>query len=156
MARNSVLRVGFFGLASLLALAPAARAGGPYQFSSVAPCRVVDTRNPTGPNGGPALASDTTRSFPIVGLCGVPSTARAVTLNVTVVTPTHFGFLTIWPNGITMPLVSTLNFTGTEGAVANGAIVPLGTDGSAQLSVQAGMGAPGAAHLILDVTGYFQ
>jgi hypothetical protein len=34
--------------------------------------------------------------------------------------------------------------------------VSLGTDGSAQLSVQAGMGAPGAAHLILDVTRYFQ
>ena len=57
---------------------------------------------------------------------------------------------------ISMPVVSTLNYTGSEGAVANGAIVPLGTDGSAQLSVQAGMGAPGATNLILDVTGYFQ
>ncbi len=59
-----------------------AQAAGPYQLFTLAPCRVVDTRNPTGPLGGPSLAAATTRSFPVTGTCGIPSTAKAVVFNV--------------------------------------------------------------------------
>ena len=156
MTPTSSLRLALIAAAAALAAASAAEAAGPLQFYSLTPCRLVDTRNPVGPAGGPAIASNSARSFPIFGSCCVPATAKAVALNVTVVTPTQFGFLTIWPSGTPQPVVSTLNFTAADGAVPNGAIVPLSSDPSAQLSVFLGTASPGIAHLLLDVTGYFQ
>src|SRR5262245_55665611 len=34
-------------------------------FVGMTPCRVVDTRNPNGPLGGPALTGGASRTFPI-------------------------------------------------------------------------------------------
>jgi hypothetical protein len=137
-----------------LATASTARAVGPLSFYSVTPCRIVDTRGPTGLTGGPALAAFQTRSFPIKGSCGVPSDAKAAILNVTIAAPTDGGYLTLWPNdGSQMPVVSTLNWAPGENALANGAIVPLAV-GSLDLSVF--QGGAGSVHLILDVTGYFK
>jgi hypothetical protein len=138
-------------------MASVASAAGPFQFFAVAPCRVVDTRNPVGPTGGPALAGGATRSFPITGGdCAIPTNAKAVVINVTVVGPTGSGHLRIWPYNTTMPLVSTLNFAAGEPAIANGAIVPLTTDPTANISVFLGTGPGTTANLVLDVTGYFQ
>ncbi|MDQ6893486.1 MAG: hypothetical protein M3167_12505, partial [Acidobacteriota bacterium] len=102
-----ILRSLFLGLALVVLTSAAAQGAGPFQFFSVTPCRIVDTRNPNGVTGGPALAGQATRSFPVAGLCGVPSTAQAAVLNVTVVAPTGGGHVRIWPFGATMPLVST-------------------------------------------------
>ena len=139
--------------------------GGPYQYYAVTPCRLVDTRNANGPQGGPALGGTTTRSFPIAGLCGLPTTAKAATLNLTTVGTTGSGNLRIWPYGLAMPLVSTMNFDEGEPAIANGAIVPLGpynpsTPGDPatnnSISVYLGSGSAYSADLVIDVTGYFQ
>jgi len=150
-------------LCSVLALGSAAavQAGGPYQFYSVTPCRIVDTRQqPDGVTSGPALMSGTTRSFPIdvaPAACGVPSTAKAAVLNVTLVQPSLDGFLSIWPYLTPPPLVSTINASAGEPAIANGAIVPLTTDLYYNISVIYGTAVSGGtAHVILDVTGYFQ
>lgn len=138
---------------------------GPYQYYAVTPCRLVDTRNAAGPQGGPALGGTTTRSFPVAGLCNIPTTAKAATLNVTTVATTGSGHLRIWNFGIPMPLVATMNFDAGEPAIANGAIVPLGpynptTVGdpttNSSISVYLGIGAAYSAHLVIDVTGYFQ
>jgi hypothetical protein len=141
-------------------LAPAvAQAAGPYQFFSVTPCRIVDTRGPTGVTGGPALTNGSPRSFPIdvaPAACGIPSTAKAATLNVTMVAPTQDGFLKIWPYLTASPQVSTINAAAGEPAIANGAIVPLTTNGTFNVTVSYGTAVPGTAHVILDVTGYFQ
>jgi len=146
-------------LAALL-VSSVASAGGPYQFYSITPCRIVDTRDPPGVLGGPALESGTTRSFPIdvaPAACGVPSTAKAAVLNVTLVEPTLEGFLTIWPFNTPQPEVSTINAAAGEPAIANGAIVPLTTDSSFNISVIYGTAVSGGtAHLLIDVTGYFQ
>ena len=144
----------FFGVA--IGFSPAARAAGPFQFYSVTPCRLVDTRNPNGLTGGPALSGQGTRSFPVVGLCGVPATAQAAVLNVTVVSPTGGGHVRIWPYNATMPLVSTINFDPGEPAIANGAIVPLSSDPTLSISTFLGASAGNTAHLVIDVTGYFQ
>lgn len=145
-----------------LGLAPApVHADGPFQFHSVTPCRIVDTRNPANATGGgsgtggPALTNTASRDFPIQGQCGVPVGAKAAVLNVTITQPTQEGHLTLWPSGTTKPLVSTLNFPAFEPAIANGAIVPLSANAN-DLSVQPGLAATGTVHLILDVTGYFQ
>lgn len=156
MASQWFLRVGFGIAGGLLLAASSASAAGPYQLFTLTPCRVVDTRNPTGPLGGPSLAAGTTRSFPITGTCGIPSTAKAVVFNVAVVSPTGSGNLRIWPYNTTMPLVATVNFDAGEPAIANGAIAPLTTDPTANISVFLQAGTGYHADLVLDVTGYFQ
>jgi hypothetical protein len=137
------------------------QAAGPFQFNSLTPCRVFDTRcpnhapscgSPTGtplPNPGPHL-------FTVKGLCGVPAGAKAVTVNVTITQPTQAGDLRMYPSDVPQPNVSTLNYNAGEPALANGAIVPLAAAATNDLSIVLGMGAPGTVHVLLDVTGYFQ
>jgi hypothetical protein len=119
------------------------------QFVPITPCRIADTRNPNGPFGGPELAAGSARSFTIPNTgCGVPSTAAAYSLNVTVVPDAQLGYLTIWPSGGTPPLVSTLN---SDGRVkANAAIVPAGNSGAVSVFVT------DSTHVVLDINGYFE
>jgi plastocyanin len=126
----------------------------PETFFTVTPCRVADTRNPVGPAGGPALGANTTRSFPVTGLCGIPSTASAVAFNVTVVNETDFGDLRLYPAG-SAASSSTINFT-VQKVRANNAVIPLGSGG--QITVQCDMppASTGQTDFLLDVTGYFQ
>ena len=123
----------------------------PARFYTVAPCRLVDTRRVAGPLGGPALGAGATRSFTAVGNCGVPASARALVLNVTVTGPAGLGNLTLFPFGAAVPLASSLNY-GPAQTRANNTVIRLG---AGQLSVRCTQ-ASGTAHLILDVTGYFE
>ena len=146
--------------ATLLFAAPPASADGPFQFHSLTPCRVVDTRNSNQSQGGygPILTNGENRKFPIQGNCLVPVGAKAVTLNVTAVQPTYQGNLGLYPSGITPPTASTINFPAGTFAIANGAIVPL-ADQSVEvkdLTVRAFVQSNGQVHVVLDVTGYFQ
>lgn len=141
-----------FTVAASLGAVSASAQSGPYQFFAVAPCRVVDTRNPTGTNGGPIVGNNAQRDFAIRGNCGIPTAAKAVSLNVTITGATTSSFLTLWPSGGARPVVSTIDFTQNDVALANGAIVGLST-ASTDLSVY---NAAGNVHVILDVTGYFQ
>ncbi|HXN47204.1 MAG TPA: hypothetical protein VN893_11225, partial [Bryobacteraceae bacterium] len=122
---------------------------GALSFYPVTPCRVVDTRGSNGAFGGPILAAQTARSFPIPASgCGIPATAAAYSMNVTVVPSGLLSFLTTWPTGEGQPFVSTLNsFDGS--VVANAAIVPAGTGGAVSVFVT------NQTHLILDMNGYF-
>ena len=80
------------------------------RFVPVTPCRVVDTRNPNGTFGGPAIADGGTRNFPVTAsTCGIPANAVSYSLNVTVVPSDSLGFITVWPSGQGQPTVSTLN-----------------------------------------------
>lgn len=119
-------------------------------FYPVTPCRVADTRNATGPLGGPKLAAYTSRDFPVqAGGCGIPSTAQAYSLNVTALPQTgYLGYLTLWPTGEAQPLVSTLNSLTGE-IVANAAIVPAGAGGDVSIFVT------NDADVVLDIDGYF-
>ncbi len=122
----------------------------PLPFIGVTPCRVLDTRNPVGPFGGPAFSSGQTRSFTIPsGPCSGIPIAGAYSLNFTVVNMTGFGFLTAWPAGTAQPLVSTLDYVPAEGALANAAIVP--ASGSGAISVFVSVG----TDVIIDINGYY-
>ena len=125
----------------------------PVGFFTVQPCRVADTRGPDGPLGGPALLSSATRSFPVVAHCGIPTSARAVAVNVTVVSQAQAGHFTLFAAGTPPPPTSTLNFPGSA-IRANNAVVPLGAAGD--IAVQCVLSAPGIAHFLLDLTGYFE
>jgi VCBS repeat protein len=124
----------------------------PVAFYTVTPCRVVDTRAPTGPTGGPPLAAGAARTFVLAGSCGVPPTATAVSVNVTVTQSTAIGDLRLFPGGNPPPLVSTINYKAGQ-TRANNAVASLGPSGDITLRCdQPG----GTVDLILDVNGYFQ
>lgn len=132
-------------------------AGPPAIFVPFTPCRMVDTRGGgvfTGSYGPPALPASTTRDFPMTsasGPCpGIPTGAKAISLNVTVTGTLGAGFIMMWPAGGTVPTVSTLNYSGAGQTIANAAIVPMSASGS--ITAIAGVS---GTHLILDVNGYF-
>src|SRR2546428_129180 len=104
--RACLLAMATMALALTLAAADAAGQATGYNFFALAPCRVVDTRGAVGPTGGPKLQANTSRNFPIVGLCGVPTTAAAVAMNITIAEPTDFGDLRLSPAGQPIPLAS--------------------------------------------------
>jgi len=122
-------------------------------FYTLTPCRLVDTRNANGPSGGPVLPASGQRSFTLTGVCGVPATAKAISVNVAVTGPTASGFLKLYPGDGLAPLASSINFAAGQ-TRANNAILLLATDGSGSLRVQ--NGSTGAVHVILDVNGYFE
>ncbi len=103
------------------------------------------------------MTQGTLRTFTLKGVCGVPGTAKAVSLNATVVSPQADGHMVLWPTGGSVPLVSTLNFVAFEPAIANGAIIPVAVS-TPDLSATYGTCCGGAVttNLILDITGYFQ
>jgi hypothetical protein len=118
-------------------------------FYPVTPCRVADTRNPTGPLGGPFLAGGTSRAFPVQSSsCSLPANAQAYSLNITAVPHTTLNYLTTWPTGESQPYVSTLN-SSTGAVTANAAIVPAGSGGNVSVFVY------DDADVILDINGYF-
>jgi hypothetical protein len=124
-------------------------------FYTLRPCRVADTRSPSGPSGGPALAANAARNFPAAGRCGIPADARAVALIVTTVSQTDFGDLRLYPADSPLPSASTVNFVANH-VRANNAVISLGTAGG--LGVQCDMppGSTGTAHALIDVFGYFK
>ncbi len=121
------------------------------RFFSVTPCRVVDTRNPTGPFGGPALAATATRSFALGGSCGVPSDAVALSMNVTVADASTPGTLTMYPGTGPAPETNTLSFVPGKNRANN---VNMGLIGSVLSVVD--YQATGTVHLIIDVNGYYR
>ena len=126
----------------------AAGGASALSFYPLTPCRVVDTRNATGPLGGPFIQGNTPRAFPIQSsTCSIPATAKAYSLNFTAVPHSGLGYLSTWPTGQSQPVVSTLNSPGA--ITANAAIVPAGTSGSISVF------ASDNTDLVVDVNGYF-
>ncbi len=114
------------------------------QLVPVAPCRLVDTRNNSPIQGGTSMAFN----VPQLGGCGIPSTAAAYSLNVTVIPHGPLGYLTLWPTGLDQPVVSTMN--SFDGRIkANAAIVPAGYQGAVSVY------ASNTADVVLDIDGYF-
>jgi len=121
-------------------------------FFTVTPCRIVDTRNANGPFGGPALVAGAQRTFTLRGRCGVPATARSVSLNVTVTAPTASGDLKLFAGGTATPVATTINY-GSGQTRANNAQPAL--SGLGTLAVLCDQ-ASGSVQLIIDVNGYFR
>jgi hypothetical protein len=95
------------------------------------------------------MSGGTTRTFPLSeGTCGLPATASAYSLNMTVVPSGVLGYLTTWPAGGSQPLVSTLNAIKGQ-IVANAALVPAGAGGAVTVYVT------NTTQVIIDTNGYF-
>src|ERR1035437_1605364 len=131
--------------------------GSTLAFYPLPPCRVADTRKDTFPSGLglPHLSAGVARDFPVLLSQCIPTgvNPQAYSFNFTAVPypalGDPLGYLEVWPKG-QMPQhpVSTLNNQlGT--IVANGAIVPAGTDGEITAF------ANNDTDLVIDVNGYF-
>jgi hypothetical protein len=126
-------------------------------FYTLPPCRAVDTRNANGSLGGPVMSSGQPRSFPVVtSACGIPATAKALSVNVTVVPVSGAGFVRLFPGDAAPPSTSTVNFAASI-VRANNGVFGLSRSGDGSIAVlENGGGGSGQAHVIIDVNGYFQ
>jgi hypothetical protein len=125
----------------------------PISFFTLPPCRLLDTRNAAGPLGGPALQAGALRTFQLTGVCGIPTSAVALSVNVTVTQTAAAGDLRVYPADLTSsPLTSAINFSGGQ-TLANNAVVKLG---AVTGSIDVRLDSAGTTHFILDVNGYFQ
>jgi uncharacterized repeat protein (TIGR03803 family) len=120
----------------------AAPGTGGLSLYPVAPCRVLDTRQNNAP---PFMGKKTVN---VAGsACATPGNTAAYIFNATVVPSGSMPFLTLWPDGETQPVVSTLNaYDGFT--TSNLAIVPT-NNGSIDAYAAA------LTQLILDISGYF-
>ena len=115
----------------------------------VGPTRILDTRYGTGAAKAKVGTGGTVR-LQVAGVDGVPASgATAVVMNVTAVSPTVAGFVTVYPDGQSRPGVSNLNFTAKE-TVPNLVVVPV-VDGKVDLY----NGSGGSVDLVADITGYY-
>jgi hypothetical protein len=121
--------------------------GGVY--FPLTPMRDLDTRNGTGGLAGP-FTNHAARTFTV---SGIPTTATAVTGNLTVTGQTSGGYLFIGPNTMNNPTSSTLNFPRGDDR-ANAVTVAVGTGGALWVTF-VGPSNGQSAQAIFDVTGYF-
>jgi uncharacterized repeat protein (TIGR03803 family) len=119
--------------------------GSGQQFSAVAPCRLVDTRQTGNP-----IQGGTSQNFtiPQLGGCNIPTSATAYSLNVTVVPHGSLGYLTVWPAGLAQPGVSNMNSRDGRNK-AEAVIVQAGTNNAISIY------ASNTTDAILDINGYF-
>ncbi len=78
----------------------------------------------------------------------IPSGVAAVALNVTAVTPSAGGYMTVWPCDAPRPEASNLNFA-AGAVVANGVIAPVGANGKVCIFTNV------SSHLLVDIAGWF-
>ncbi len=121
-------------------------------YVALAPDRVLETRAADGQIGyeGARPVAGQVVTIDVPGATGgaVPSTARAVAVNLTATNPGTPGYVTVWPCGADRPLSSSLNLAAGD-TQSNAVIVGLGADGKICIFTQ------GGADLIADLNGFF-
>jgi hypothetical protein len=113
------------------------------------PCRALDTRT----QAGGLLRRNQDLNIPLRGLCGIPTLAKAVAAQMTVVGPTAAGHLRM-RSASARPGTTVLNFAAMTGARASNGIVSLSDRGHAVATAYL-QSSTATAHLVFDVTGYF-
>jgi hypothetical protein len=124
---------------------------GPLGYFTMPPCRVVDTRNPPGPLGGPALTEQTTRAFGLGGQCGIPADAKAVSLNVTVADQMGGGNFVLFPGTGPAAGTNSISFPMEKNRANN---VVVGLIGGI-ISVRDNQSS-GTVNVILDASDFFR
>ncbi len=119
----------------------------PLPFIGITPCRQFDIRPAT-------LADNTPMAITLTGApCGIPASAGAVSLNITV-----FAISGATGNGVfkvgtaNPPATAWINYPPTETQRGNAGALPV--NGSGQIWVQVNQGA-GSIQLTVDVNGYY-
>lgn len=126
----------------------------PTRLSLVPACRLVDTRRASDFLGGPPVFANEPRFFPVGGACGIPSTARALAANVTVVGATVEGHLRLHASDVGAPDASVMNFRAGQ-TRANNTTIALSGDAEMTVRYETATGV-GAVDVIVDVVGYYE
>ncbi|HJP79986.1 MAG TPA: hypothetical protein VJ914_37285 [Pseudonocardiaceae bacterium] len=117
-----------------------------FGFTSLAPQRVLDTRDGTGGQTGPVGSGQT---ITLDLSAQLPAGATAAVFNLTAVDPTDGTFVTAWPAGQSLPTVSNLN-------VAPGTVTPnlvtVGVSSDRKVSLY---NKNGSTDLVADLAGYY-
>lgn len=140
----------FIGVRSLAA------PGGPETtFVPITPCRLFDYRpapdtvgtrtTPLGP--GETATQQVTGA---VGNCTIPAGAAAVSMNVTIVSPTAQSNLRLFPADAATPLVSNLNWKAGQSPTPNKVDVKLSPAGAVKMT-----NLKGTVYVVADVVGYY-
>jgi hypothetical protein len=117
-------------------------AGG-LSLYNLAPCRVLDSRLPSGTTPFAGAINISIAG----GSCGAPASAQALVFNATAVPSAPLGYLTLWAQGAVQPFVSTVN--ASDGVIAGNMAIVSTVNGSISAF------ASNALYLVLDISGYF-
>jgi len=120
----------------------------PLPFVGITPCRQYDSRNST------VLVQNTARTVPLIGApCGIPATAQAVALNITIFNIAGAASNGVFSVGITAPPPTAwINYPSTETQRGNAGVVGLTVAG--EIVVQVNQTA-GSVDFVVDVFGYY-
>jgi hypothetical protein len=128
-------------------------AGSGQTYTPLAPDRVLDSRTDPVTH---AFAANVAKAFHVAGFLingvTIPSSATAITANLTVTGQSKAGYVSLTPTNNNSPTTSTINFPVGDNR-ANGLTIPLDPitgDVSAVYKATSG-----TVNLILDVTGYY-
>jgi RHS repeat-associated protein len=117
-------------------------------YVPVTESRILDTRNGTGHSG--QLAGGSSFALPVAGHGGVPTSGvSAVVLDVGAINETEDTYLTLWPDGTSMPNVSSMD-TWVNTPVQQTVTVQLGSDGAVDF-----FNSRGSTDIFADVYGYY-
>jgi len=143
-------------------------AGG--EFQEIQPARIYDSRDRSlaqgqfGPRPMSASETNPTVDIEVVGRGGLPEfvdadgdgqddNVLAVVVNITVIQPTHVGFLRAYGTGSPEGTTSVVNFFAGS-VLPNTAIIRPGDDGKMSMRLVSPT-APGTSHVAVDITGWF-
>jgi hypothetical protein len=130
--------------------APEQPGSGAGAYVPLAPSRIADTRSGSGyADAGSTIGPGGSLTVQVTGSGGVPAGAAAAILNVTATDTTTSSYLTVYPEGVTQPTTSNLNWVPGE-KVANRVLAPLSSSGQVSVFNDAGR-----ADVVVDVDGYF-
>ena len=120
---------------------------GAFPFTPITPCRQFDIRPGT-------LTDNTNQTILLSGApCGIPTSAAAVSVNITVFAITGAAGNGVFKVGIANdPPTAWINYPPAETQRANAGIVT--TDGAGNIVVKVNQGA-GSIQLTVDVNGYY-
>jgi len=130
-------------------------AGPNLSYYTVTPCRLIDTRNANGPYGGPAFGA-TARIFQVGGRCGIPSTAKAILVNIAAINAAAAGEVVLYAGNMSLaPATKTISFNAGQ-VLSNNAVVGLATYGSGSMNAVARFpSGSNQVNVAIDVYGYF-
>ncbi len=121
---------------------------GGTDFTGISPNRIVDTRTPAWGLG--PLQPDYEYSIQLLDSNGVAVTGvTAIVVNVTATNTTAAGYLTLWPNTVTLPVASDLNFLPGQ-TVPNLVVLQLGANATFRI-----FNPYGETDVVIDLVGFY-
>lgn len=118
-------------------------------YVPVTPLRILDTRNAIGIDTKTPITAGSDVVVQVAGEGGVPANASAIVANVTAVSPTGSGYLTVYADGQSLPKTSSLNYS--TGQTVPNLVTTRITDGKIRVHVAG----TGTVHVLVDLEGYY-